>query len=277
MADPFHMRFNIDLPIEEAQRRFMNRIENYVHLLMEDLQRSGQGADLDKLAIFVEVELGEPHFTYVASPYVFTEVWRKRIAGELHRCLHAIEGLYKALGNRLQHLRNTLSDEVMLALSDAEVDLGINWQNGIFMPKGAALLDETLVNEPLRWLADPAYRNVLIPFEKGLKHFLEGDKEPERLADAITDMYEATEALAKIVTEKPAKDLSALREEFISKLGLPEPYKRMLREYIDYGCEFRHAREQRKPRTWPAPHEAEGFVYLTGLFIRLAIESLKQK
>lgn len=114
------------------------------------------------------------------------------------------------------------------ALELSETDLGVSWENGIFLKKGAKLLDERLVNEPLRWLGDPAYRNVLTPFEKGLKHFLEGGKEPERLADSITDMYEATEALAKIVTNKPTKDLSALREDFISKVGLPELYKKML-------------------------------------------------
>lgn len=277
MAEPFHMRFDIDLPIEEARRRFVNRIENYVRLLVKNLIESGRWRELDKLAILVEGYLGEPHLTYVSNSHVFIEVWRGRIGNSFHRCLQAIEGLYIALGTRLENSRSTMSDSVTLALDEAEVDLGITWQNGIFTKKGARLLDETLVNEPLRWLGDPAYRNVLTPFEKGLKHFLEGTKEAERLADAITDMYEATEALAKIVTGKPNKDLSALREEFISKLGLPEPYKKMLREYIDYGCEFRHALEQGKPRSWPAPHEAEAFVYLTGLFIRLAIESLKQK
>ena len=114
-----------------------------------------------------------------------------------------------------------------------------------------------------------------MPFQKGLRHFLEGTKEPERLADSVTDMYEASEALAKIVTNKPTKDLSTLREELISKLKLPGFYKKMLKEYIDYGCEFRHAVEKGKPRSWPTPHEAEAFVYLTGVFIRLAVEAMK--
>lgn len=30
MADPFHVRFNIEVPIEDARRRFINRIENRV-------------------------------------------------------------------------------------------------------------------------------------------------------------------------------------------------------------------------------------------------------
>jgi len=275
MADPFHVRFNIDLPIEEAQKRFINRTENYVSLILADLESLAyDDVDLDNIMIFVEAELGEPHLTYVLNSGVFVEVWRKGIGGDIHRCLQAIEGLYQVLGDRHKE-QETLSNAVDIALAKSEVDLGISWKNGIFLKKGAALLDESLVNEPLRWLGDPAYQNVLAPFQKGLKHFLEGAKEPERLADSITDMYEATEALAKIVTNKPTKDLSALREDFISKLDLSELYKKMLREYIDYGCEFRHAIEQGKSRSWPAPHEAEAFVYLTGLFIRLAVEAMK--
>jgi len=42
------------------------------------------------------------------------------------------------------------------------------------------------------------------------------------------------------VTERDA-DLSANREKFASMLGLPEAYKKMLKEYIDFGCEYRHS------------------------------------
>jgi hypothetical protein len=87
-------------------------------------------------------------------------------------------------------------------------------------------------------------------------------------------MYEALEAMAKIVTGK-SKDLSALREEFVSKLKLTDSHRRMLKEYIDYGCDFRHALEAGQPRTWPLEHEAENFVYMTGVFIRLAIQAEK--
>lgn len=79
--------------------------------------------------------------------------------------------------------------------------------------------------------------------------------------------------MVRIVTEKPTRDLSSLREEFIAKLRLPETHKAMLKQYIDYGCDFRHAVQTSQARTWPLEHEAENFVYITGLFIRLAIQS----
>jgi hypothetical protein len=74
-----------------------------------------------------------------------------------------------------------------------------------------------LVNENLDWLSKQEFTSVLQPFEKALKHFLEARNSPERLAHTITDMYEALEAMAKIVNGND-KDLSSNREAFISKL-----------------------------------------------------------
>jgi hypothetical protein len=85
-------------------------------------------------------------------------------------------------------------------------------------------------------------------------------------------MYEALEAMAKIVS-KSTDELSALREQFISKLQLSQSHRTMLKAYIDYGCDFQHAIEAGQTRKWPVEHEAENFVYMTGLFIRLAIQA----
>jgi hypothetical protein len=278
MPDPFHRRFNIDVPIEEARRRFINRIENRVRRIVEMIgdaaYRPGR-SPLDSLMLDVETALGQPHLQYLNTSNTFVLTWRERIANDFSKCLLAVEALHQALTNRDVLLQGKLSAATTETIKQSEVDLGISWQHGLFVKKGAELLDEKLVNESLRWLADPQYQNVLIPFQKGLSHLLEGTKDSQRYGDAVTDMYEALEAMAKIVTGKPTRDLSALREEYITKLRLPEHYKTMLKEYIDYGCDFRHALETGQQRSWPLDHEAESFIYVTGLFIRLAIESAK--
>jgi hypothetical protein len=273
MPYPFHVRFNIDIPIEEARRRFTHRITNRVRKLAIPSDY------LDSVLFESESTLGEPHPTFIDAhhfdPYpIFIQRWIEIVNGDFLRCLHALEGLAKGL--RAMNVSPNPEEELNTAISDtlaeSEVDVGVCWQDGCFTKKGAELLDQKLVNESLRWLANPKYHNVLVPFQKGLSHLLEGSKELQRYGDAVTDMYEALEAMAKIVTGK-TKDLSALREEFISKLKLSDSHKRMLKEYIDYGCDFRHALEERQTRTWPLEHEAENFVYLTGLFLRLAIQS----
>ncbi len=93
------------------------------------------------------------------------------------------------------------------------------------------------------------------------------------MADTVTDMYEALEAMVKVVTGRD-KDLSANRESFISKLYLSSHFKIMLKNYIEYANEYRHAAEPCVERKLPISSEVEAFVYTTGLFIRLAIKSL---
>ncbi len=270
MPDPFHLRFNIDVPIEETQKRFVNRIGNSVYQVVERMRITGR-VDLSPIMLVVRTFLGEGGLYYINYTSEFIDAWNELVAGQFVRCLQAIEGLYIGLRNN-QGFRNELGQGVTLALSLSEFDLGVSWQDGIFIRKGARNLDDALVNEPLHWLSGPKYQNVLSPFKKGLTHLLTGDKNPERLGDAVTDMYEAMEALAGIVTGRPSNDLASNRELFISKLDLPDPYKVMLKEYIDYGCQFRHALKEVKPRRWPSIRETEAFVYLTGLFIRLAIQ-----
>jgi hypothetical protein len=93
------------------------------------------------------------------------------------------------------------------------------------------------------------------------------------LSDVITDMYEAVEALAKKVTGRD-KDLSENRELFISKVKASDHYKVMLKDYIDYANDFRHAEREGKPKPQLSEREVESFVYLTGIFIRLAMPQI---
>ena len=85
-------------------------------------------------------------------------------------------------------------------LDASEVDLGIRWDVGRFLPSGARLLDDRLINDTLGFLRSAGHGAVLDPFAKGLSHLLPASKRPEVLPDVITDMYEALEAMAKIVT-----------------------------------------------------------------------------
>ena len=160
-------------------------------------------------------------------------------------------------------------------LADSEVDLGIRWHDGQFLPAGAPLLDERLINDVLGCLSSHEYQGVREPFDKGLDHFLHSMKKPELLADVVTDMYEAIEALAKIVTRRD-KDLSSNAEAFISKVKLSDGYKPMLKEYIAYANDIRHAGKKGQPKPSLPRKEVEGFVYQTGLFIRLAVVSETQ-
>jgi hypothetical protein len=260
---PFHERFDIEVGIGEARQRFVNRVKSVIFqdFMEHRLMSRRDTANPSSVAKNVAYRLGDDFSTYDPELY---------IRNDYRRCLQALEATYEMLeGSGLEAEFSTLVKRI---LHDSEVDLGIDWQPPMFVRTGALLLDEHLVNEPLRWLAEPKYKSVRQPFEKGLSHYLEAQNRPDRLADVITDMYEAVEALAKVVTGKD-RDLSKNRELFVKNLRLSDYYKRLLKDYIEYGSEFRHAERLGKPRPQPSEPEVESFIYLTGLFIRLAIRT----
>lgn len=261
----FHERFDIEVGADEARQRFINRVTNTVFhgLMMSEDLRESYGPDITDLYKRVVNTLGE--------------VWDMRyhletyINNDFNRCLLTLEILFRELQGT--EFEDGLSARINSAIHASEIDLGIGWQPPIFVRTGASLLDEHLVNESLRWLAEPKYMSVRQPFEKGLSHYLEAQNRPDRLADVITDMYEAVEALAKIVTGRSGKDLSGNVERFISEVNASKHYKTLLRNYISYGNEFRHAEREGRPRPPLSEPEVESFIYLTGLFIRLAIRT----
>ncbi len=261
MAAKFHERFEIEVGVKEAQRRFTARVDNLVFA-----QFIGIGLQAR------QVEVVRYIASILGDRYTHNYLGVLSGAADFHRHLQAVEALYAYVGqDRYEAAKQAQLTETVLAILDmSETDIGVRWESGHFIPEGARLLDDKLVNDPLRWLRARGHANVLNPYEKGLEHLLQSQKNPALLSDVVTDMYEALEALAKVTTGREA-DLSANRELFISKVKVSDAYKRLLREYIEYANDFRHAAEQGTVRPTPSAAEVEGFVYLTGTFIRLAM------
>ena len=98
MPDPFHVRFNIEVPIDEARRRFVNRIANQVRIIASAICFSDT---LDGLLWEIEATLGEPHSIRIepgtSGEPSFIERWVEIVDGDFLRCLHALEGLYNGL------------------------------------------------------------------------------------------------------------------------------------------------------------------------------------
>ena len=256
MASKFHERFDIDVGLEEARRRFVNRAFN---LILESFIFQN-GLDSRMITREIVTALGESYF--------WNRELRKDIKDDYYKTLQAVEACYHAIPH---HRRRELVPLIDRLLKESEVDLGIRWEDERFVKSGAKQLDDALVNVPLHWLIKKGHESVLNPYRKGLEHFLHAEKRPELLADVITDMYEALEALSKIITERPNDDLSANKELFIKKVKASPEYKMLLSEYIEYANNFRHAVKEGKTKPALSVKEVESFIYLTGIFLRLAM------
>jgi hypothetical protein len=254
----FVNRFNIEVGQDEARKRFVNRAYNRIfYKFYYDLHQG------KRYIIHLEI------VSALGDKYLNHKNLKDHIGDDFYRNLLALETIYKCLDH---YDREPCDMLIKLLMDESEIDLGVRWTNGRFIRSGAKLLDDKLVNDVIHWLQENKYSSVLTPFEKGLNHFLHSDKRPELLTDVITDMYEALEALSKIITKRPKKDLSSNRELFLSKIKASDAYKKILSEYINYANEFRHALEEGRNKPSISQHEVESFIYLTGLFIRLSIQ-----
>lgn len=268
----FPQRFSIQVSVDDAHKRFINRALNMIQGTLPDLE-------------ILRLDRDKPEYVRVALVNVATQLgvgyqWDKLFSDyartDFHSCLLALEALYRTFRDEPEYYEYTEKVRLSIehAISLSETDIGLEWREGVFWPSGAKLLDEVLVNENLRWLGDKGYQNVLVPFEKGLRHFLESQQKPERLSDAVTDVYEAVEAVAKAITGKD-KELSGNAELFISKLGLSDYYGKMLKNYIGYANDYtRHAAKLGEDKKPLLRNEVEAFIYTSGLFIRLATQQM---
>jgi len=264
-APHFEHRFNIEVSIDEARKRFVNRVISKVDQDLGKLEHVIKEGHYVEAMYNEAIKLGVEYNVY----FRFSDYVRH----DFYNCLIALEAIYEVFVAKSSGEAEKLSNLIQYAISLSETDLGVEWRDGVFWASGAKLLDEALINENLKWLADKGYKDVLVPFEKGLRHFLEATQKPERLGDTVTDVYEAVEALAKRVTGRD-RDLSANAELFISELKLGGYYKKMLKDYIDYANDYRHAAKLGKGKKPLSQSEVEAFIYTSGLYIRLAVQQL---
>ncbi|HXX73952.1 MAG TPA: hypothetical protein VEI50_02380 [Nitrospiraceae bacterium] len=259
MTQKFHERFNIHIPIEEEKKKFVNRVHNQIlEQFWWDLHPDERNIYEGNLLMILGIKNrrdGTPLHRYIRE-----EFWAN---------VKAVE----AISMMLKGHRNAgyLEALIMHILSLSEVDLGIRWHEGQFRPSGSGILDEKLVNDVLGCLQGEKYDGVRSSFNKGLEHLLHSIGKPQLLSDVITDMYEALEGLAKVVTGRGEKDLSGNAESFIKAVEVSDLYKPILKEYVVYGNKIRHAGKDGQPKPDLTRKEVESFVYLTGVFIRLAL------
>lgn len=270
----FHQRFNIRVGVDDVRKRFISRALNMIEGEFPELELKMVDSAKPVYARMALVNVA----TRLGVGYEWNKVFSDYVGTDFHSCLLSLEALHETFIDQPSYYGYAIKVgfSVERAISLCETDIGVEWRNGVFWPTGAKLLDSALVNENLRWLADKGYHNVLRPFEKGLRDFLEAQQKPERLVDAITDIYEAVEALARVVTGKD-NELSGNAELFISKLGLGDYYKKMLKDYIGYANDYRHAAKLGEKKKPLIPNEVEAFIYTSGLFIRLATQQMTQK
>jgi len=159
--------------------------------------------------------------------------------------------------------QDRLSYKINSILSLCSCDIGIRWKEGFFYPAGAEELDESLIEETLTWLND--YPDERKDYKRALECYSGNQTSP----DVIKNCYSAVEGIARNVLGSK-KTLDKNKDELLKKMDLSDGWNSILATYINYAHNYRHASPERHKIK---EQEAEAYLYMTGLIIRLIIES----
>jgi hypothetical protein len=173
--------------------------------------------------------------------------------------------LYEALVKAPEE-QHQLADWIETALENATMDIGVRWEDGMFYPSGAKELDERLIEEPLQWLE--GFPDERADYLKALTGYA-----AKRFDDVIINCYLVVEGVARKVLNN-SKTLDNNRKDLLRRIGLSQEWKALLSNFITYANEFkRHASSKQHD----VNHiEIEGFLYMTGLLVRMIVETTKR-
>ena len=264
MSD-FHERFDISVDIEAERQKFINRVCNRIFDTWDYLYGKLPPLALNMVFHAIVSELGIRHDKKFKSIYncINTDNYLEVLRG--------IEIIYNKGSDPSMKLiiDRDMNNHI---ISKSELDLGIRWQNGKFIRTGAKLFDEKIVDDLLKWLGGKGYKTIIEPFEQARNHLLESESRPQVLSHVITKSYEALEALSLILVGK--SNLRGNQELFVKKVNGDGFHKKILKEYVEYGCLYRHPpKSNGSSRPQLSIAKAEFFFYFTGTFIRLAMEN----
>jgi hypothetical protein len=162
--------------------------------------------------------------------------FEKYIPADFMMMLRALEYLYADFPAG----RDALEGIIQEGLSTAPCDLQVRWEGGRFLPATVGLLDHSLVSPQLAFLRNAGLTGAAGPLEQALQALLDGRANAGRFKDVIRNAYEAVEYAAKRVTGRD-RDLSANRDQLARDARLTRPNVALLREFIEYGNDYRHA------------------------------------
>lgn len=267
MRGRFNKAFGIKDDLGVEQRRFVERINQTAFVRVQELKYPITYAEIFRKVCYylgtnaedrIAAVNGNSYFaTGIAIPSI-----RSLTRDEFTETLRVLELLYEALAKAPRE-QEAIGGWIEAAFSHCTVDLGVSWKDGMFYPSGAQDLDQSLIEEPWEWLADfPPERADLL---KALTAYRE-----RRLDEVITNCYLAVEGIAREVLGNK-RTLDNNREELLKRVGLSQEWKSLLSNFIIYANEFkRHASDQRHKLN---PVEVEGFLYLSGLILRMVIRA----
>ncbi|MHC4327352.1 MAG: hypothetical protein ACYSWW_04415 [Planctomycetota bacterium] len=268
----FNEVFGLEDGVEEEKKRFVERVNQLIfhYVDTEGFDDFGYPKLFESLCFELGVNVHDFRERNVESGMRYGRDFvpatiRTVTKDNFEKTLRVLCILYKyiQLESDNKSAREWLSKQIKIVLSRCTRDIGVRWKEEFFYPSGAKEMDKPLIEETLTWLSD--YKDERKDYRTALQYYSEGNS----LGDVIQKCYLAIEGVARRVLGNK-KGLDNNKDELLAKMNLSDGWKPILATYIIYAHDYRHASAKRHEIT---KQEAEAYLYMTGLIIRLTIES----
>lgn len=279
----FKKRFGKQINEGEIKRDFVNKINHYLlkpmnNRIGDTYYRENSIFDFICLSLNLEPQevLNEHNnrYRYGSNPSIPS--LKDLTNDDFEKTLIIIESLYEYFKQHNVHdSSNWLEkiDEVVKQSLNQPVNLGINWSDGKFYPQGAEELEEAVIGDVLNWLSN--YPKVQTIYKNALDHYSQSLRDTVKRKDVISNAFQAVEELTRLILDND-KSFDNNFKELVKKLNLNPHWEQILNRYKELSKEF--GRHPGRSRAFiPEQADTEGFLYLSGLLMRLILQNLKDK
>jgi hypothetical protein len=134
-SSPFHKRFDTELNLEDAKLGFVNRVQNGIDRDFFWLENYSIG-DRDEYRSEQYGNVLEQVANRLGLRYDFNDNFSNYYRGhqDFHQFLRALEELFDAIGRYMPNRQMVLGSIIESAIVESEIDLGIEWRDGKFLP-----------------------------------------------------------------------------------------------------------------------------------------------
>jgi len=262
--------FGIEDNVEEERNRFVERVNQSVFHAIDTTRATIFNYEL--LYEFICYELGVDANNFQRRYKLMRGIERSLPASiktltedDFAQTLFVLSSTYAYIeySNDKRKGQKWLSGLIKAALSRCTCDIGVGWKAGMFYPSGAEELDKPLIEETMTWLKD--YPDEDKNYRIALQRYGVG----KPFNGVVENCYTAVEGIARQILGNN-KTLDNNKDELLARIDLSNGWNRILANFVTHAHDYRHASEDRHDIK---KQEVEAYLYMTGLIIRLIIES----
>jgi len=264
MAKDFFKRFNIAYGKKAAEAAFISKMENI--LLHSQFLNDEESFQIKRTYYQFCNKCGIKYWSSQNYGNVLASNNFQKFLYQLETVVEIIESMNAGIA---ETLIGVIKDYIKESVVDLNIKIVERQGKYIFLPKGAPLLDEKLVDDMLNILEkNKKYEKVNITFTKGLKEFIESKNDALKYKNVVRDMQLTLDEMSKVILkDKNVGFKHLIKNDNWIKTKVNDYFKNIayqLNEMLDKLAKHSAQYEFNEKET-------ESVIYLTGLLLRLLI------